>query len=197
MKQHLNTLLIALAIILSAYFLGTAFKNRNKTQESIKVTGLGETDFTSNLIVWNGSFSKKNSVLKDAYTELDSDREKIKTYLISGVFRENQMFFKWYGGFYRTALKTFDYFFVQNESSKKLLQSIGFNNVKISGDTRFDRVASILERDNSLDFIEQFKNNTTIIVIGSSWPKDEARKIYHCSTQYKSGTNTRIKAIDY
>ena len=48
MKQHLNTLLIALAIILSAYFLGTAFKNRNKTQESIKVTGLGETDFTSN-----------------------------------------------------------------------------------------------------------------------------------------------------
>jgi 3-deoxy-D-manno-octulosonic-acid transferase len=97
----------------------------------------------------------------------------IKTYLISGVFRENQMFFKWYGGFYRNALKTFDYFFVQNESSKKLLQSIGFTNVKIAGDTRFDRVVSILERDNSLDFIEQFKNNTTTIVVGSSWPKDE------------------------
>ena len=97
----------------------------------------------------------------------------IKTYLISGVFRENQMFFKWYGGFYRNALKTFDYFFVQNESSKKRLQSIGFTNVKISGDTRFDRVVSILERDNSLDFIEQFKNNTTTIVVGSSWPKDE------------------------
>ena len=98
----------------------------------------------------------------------------IKTYLISGVLRENQMFFKWYGGFYRSALKTFDYFFVQNESSKKLLQSIGFTNVKISGDTRFDRVVSILERDNSLDFIKQFKNNTTTIVVGSSWPKDEA-----------------------
>jgi 3-deoxy-D-manno-octulosonic-acid transferase len=83
------------------------------------------------------------------------------------------MFFKWYGGFYRNALKTFDYFFVQNESSKKLLQSIGFTNVKIAGDTRFDRVVSILERDNSLDFIEQFKNNTTTIVVGSSWPKDE------------------------
>ena len=97
----------------------------------------------------------------------------IKTYLISGIFRENQAFFKWYGGFYRNALNTFDYFFVQNESSKKLLQSIGYQNVKISGDTRFDRVVSILDRDNSLAFIEQFKNNTTTIVIGSSWPKDE------------------------
>ncbi len=100
-------------------------------------------------------------------------KQQIKTYLISGILRENQAFFKWYGGFYRNALKTFDYFFVQNESSKKLLQSIGFNNVKVSGDTRFDRVVSILERDNSLDFIEQFKDNKTTIVIGSSWPKDE------------------------
>jgi len=70
-------------------------------------------------------------------------------------------------------LKTFTYFFVQNETSKKLLQSIGFENVKISGDTRFDRVVAILEKDNTLDFIEQFKNNQTTIVIGSSWPKDE------------------------
>lgn len=100
-------------------------------------------------------------------------KQQIKTYLISGILRENQAFFKCYGGFYRNALKTFDYFFVQNESSKKLLQSIGFNNVKVSGDTRFDRVVSILERDNSLDFIEQFKDNKTTIVIGSSWPKDE------------------------
>ena len=98
---------------------------------------------------------------------------KIKTYLISGIFRENQAFFKWFGGFYRNALKSFEYFFVQNESSKNLLQSIGFNNVKISGDTRFDRVVSILERDNSLDFIDEFKNNYLTIVIGSSWPKDE------------------------
>lgn len=101
-------------------------------------------------------------------------KQKIKTYLISGILRENQAFFKWYGEFYRNALKTFDFFFVQNESSKNLLQSIGFNNVKVSGDTRFDRVVSILERDNSLDFIEQFKDNKTTIVIGSSWPKDES-----------------------
>ena len=101
-------------------------------------------------------------------------KRTIKTYLISGIFRENQAFFKGYGGFYRNALNTFDYFFVQNENSKKLLESIGFTNVKISGDTRFDRVVSILERDNSLDFIEQFKDQKTTIVIGSSWPKDES-----------------------
>jgi 3-deoxy-D-manno-octulosonic-acid transferase len=99
--------------------------------------------------------------------------QNCKTYLISGIFREKQLFFKWYGGFYRKALHTFDYFFVQNESSKTLLKSIGFTNVKVSGDTRFDRVVSILERDNTLDFVEQFINNKTTIVIGSSWPKDE------------------------
>ena len=115
---------------------------------------------------------------------------QIKTYLISGIFREKQAFFKWYGGFYRNALKTFDYFFVQNDSSKKLLQSIDFNNVKVSGDTRFDRVVSILERDNSLDFIEQFKNNQTTIVIGSSWPKDE-----NLLVQYINNASENVKFI--
>lgn len=112
----------------------------------------------------------------------------IKTYLISGIFREKQAFFKWYGGFYRNALNTFDFFFVQNESSKKLLQSIGHQNVKISGDTRFDRVVSILERNNRLDYIEEFKNETTTIVVGSSWPKDEnllVTFINQCSNEVK------------
>lgn len=98
---------------------------------------------------------------------------KIPTYLISGIFRENQLFFRWYGGFYRNALKTFDYFFVQNENSKKLLQSIGFHNVKISGDTRFDRVSKILNQINNIESIEKFKNGVLTIVIGSSWSKDE------------------------
>ncbi|BCY27442.1 3-deoxy-D-manno-octulosonic acid transferase [Flavobacterium okayamense] len=107
-------------------------------------------------------------------------RLNISTYLVSGIFREKQAFFKWYGRFYRDALKTFNHFFVQNDSSKQLIQSIGFNNVTISGDTRFDRVVDILNRDNSLDFIENFRfldsarnDKATLIVIGSSWPKDE------------------------
>ncbi len=95
------------------------------------------------------------------------------TYLISGIFRKDQVFFKWYGGFYRKALETFTYFFVQNEDSKTLLQRLGKTNVIISGDTRFDRVAAILEKDNTLKFISDFKNDTLTIVVGSSWPKDE------------------------
>ncbi len=107
-------------------------------------------------------------------------KRQVSTYLISGIFRKKQAFFKWYGGFYRKALKTFDHFFVQNDSSKQLIQSIGFTNVTVSGDTRFDRVTAILERNNSLDFIEDFvsldssrNHKATTIVIGSSWPKDE------------------------
>ena len=106
-------------------------------------------------------------------------KEGIKTYLISGILRKNQLFFKWYGGFFREALDTFTYFFVQNDSSKKLLLQLGKTNVAVSGDTRFDRVVAILEKDNSLDFIEDFlsvraqSRTTTTIVIGSSWPKDE------------------------
>lgn len=105
-----------------------------------------------------------------------SELQKLNTptYLISGIFRKNQLFFKWYGTFYRKALDSFTYFFVQNESSKKLLQKLGKTNVAVSGDTRFDRVAAILEKDNTLDFISKFKNETLTVVIGSSWPKDES-----------------------
>jgi 3-deoxy-D-manno-octulosonic-acid transferase len=112
------------------------------------------------------------------------------TYLISGILRKNQLFFKWYGGFYRKALNTFTYFFVQNESSKKLLQQLGKANVAVSGDTRFDRVASILEKDNSLDFISEFKNDTLTIVVGSSWPKDE-----NLLVDYINQTSEKVKFI--
>ncbi|KAF2511879.1 3-deoxy-D-manno-octulosonic acid transferase [Flavobacterium foetidum] len=102
------------------------------------------------------------------------EKNQTPTYLISGIFRDSQMFFKWYGGFYRKALKAFTCFFVQNESSKQKIEAIGFKNAIVSGDTRFDRVAAILERDNSLDFIANFKQNQPLIIAGSSWPKDEA-----------------------
>jgi 3-deoxy-D-manno-octulosonic-acid transferase len=100
-------------------------------------------------------------------------KRNIPTYLISGIFREKQAFFRWYGGFYRKALESFTHFFVQNESSLQLLQRLGLQNATISGDTRFDRVASIVEKDNSLEYIARFKADKTTIVIGSSWPKDE------------------------
>ena len=114
----------------------------------------------------------------------------IPAYLISGIFRENQIFFKWYGQLHRNALNAFRYFFVQNEISKKLLLQLGKTNVLVSGDTRFDRVATILEKDNTLAFISEFKNDTLTIVIGSSWPKDEELLI-----QYINSCTQKVKFI--
>lgn len=100
-------------------------------------------------------------------------KRNIPTYLISGVFRKNQAFFKSYGGFMRKALLAFNHFFVQEEISKNLLNSIGFENVTISGDTRFDRVSNQLKMNNYLDFAEIFIGNSLCIVFGSTWPEDE------------------------
>ena len=100
--------------------------------------------------------------------------KQIKTILVSGIFRENQSFFKGYGGWMRKSLQTFDHFFVQNNESVRLLNKIGFNNTTLSGDTRFDRVYEITKQEIDLSFAEKFKNNKTTLVAGSTWPKDEA-----------------------
>ncbi|AXG69685.1 3-deoxy-D-manno-octulosonic acid transferase [Kordia sp. SMS9] len=101
-------------------------------------------------------------------------KQHIHTISISTIFRSSQVFFKFYGSWMRKSLRAFDHIFVQDETSQQLLKRINFTDVTISGDTRFDRVLEILDRDNSLSFIENFKNNTTTIVIGSSWQEDEA-----------------------
>tara|TARA_R110002051_G_scaffold186206_3_gene255550 strand:+ start:8579 stop:9814 length:1236 start_codon:yes stop_codon:yes gene_type:complete len=95
------------------------------------------------------------------------------TFLVSALFKENQIYFKWFGSFMRKALLNFTHIFVQNKKSNYLLKSIGINNVSISGDTRFDRVSEILESDNSLAFMQHFKNDTFCFVAGSTWPDDE------------------------
>lgn len=100
-------------------------------------------------------------------------KKEIPTVLVSGILRKDQIFFKFYGGFMRKSLQAFHHFFVQNQTSKELLKSINFENVTISGDTRFDRVSKILEQDNSLTFINEFKNNEYTIVAGSTWKEDE------------------------
>lgn len=100
-------------------------------------------------------------------------KQGVPTILISGIFRKKQSFFKWYGGFMRKKLTAFNHFFVQNQTSKDLLNSISFNNVTIAGDTRFDRVYDILQQDNSLDFISEFKNNQYTVIAGSTWKEDE------------------------
>ena len=93
MKSILNSIIIGLAIIITAYTFSSAYKNRNQKSNTISVTGLGEKDFVSDLIVWSGGFIKKSMVLKDAYAELDKDRESIKNYLISKGIKSNQIIF--------------------------------------------------------------------------------------------------------
>jgi 3-deoxy-D-manno-octulosonic-acid transferase len=107
----------------------------------------------------------------------------IPTILISGIFRKDQIFFQAYGGWMRKALHAFTHFFVQNEDSNSLLKNIGFTNITISGDTRFDRVASILDQDNHLDFLTEFTKDKTIMVSGSTWPVDEAYLIKFINQQ--------------
>ena len=105
--------------------------------------------------------------------------EMIPTVLVSGIFRKNQVFFQWYGGWMRKVLRSFSHFFVQDEKSSKLLSSIGFENHTMIGDTRFDRVHEILNENNQLDFIDEFKDDKYTLVAGSTWKEDEALLVHY------------------
>lgn len=96
-----------------------------------------------------------------------------KLYLVSGIFRENQLFFKPYGAWYRKMLTWFDHFFVQNEESADLLKSLGLLNTTTTGDSRFDRVAKIASESNEIGIISEFSKNSPVIVCGSTWGGDE------------------------
>jgi 3-deoxy-D-manno-octulosonic-acid transferase len=98
----------------------------------------------------------------------------VPVYSVSSIFREGQVFFRWYGRQYGRVLKCFTHFFVQNEQSQRLLANIGLTNVTITGDTRFDRVLQIKEQAKALPVVEQFVGDCPhVFVAGSSWPPDE------------------------
>ena len=100
----------------------------------------------------------------------------VPVYSVSSIFREDQIFFKWYGHQYAYVLKCFSRFFVQNEESKDLLATIGIINVDVVGDTRFDRVLQIKEQAKQLPIVEAFVRGDSpckVFVAGSSWPPDE------------------------
>ncbi len=103
-------------------------------------------------------------------------KRDLKAILISAVFRKNQAFFKWYGSYIKSALFAFNHIFTQDESSKSLLEHIDYNSVSVSGDTRFDRVSNQLKIDNTVSFIEGFKDRKLCVVFGSTWPEDD--KLY-------------------
>ena len=94
-------------------------------------------------------------------------------YIISGIFRPGQVFFKWYGGLHRKMLGFVNHFFVQDEQSGQLLQNINIANVTISGDTRFDRVWANAQHPKQIPAIAEFNAGHKVFIAGSTWPQDE------------------------
>lgn len=104
----------------------------------------------------------------------EAKNRNIPLLLISGIFRNSQPFFKWYGSFYRKMLACFTHFFVQDNNSVHLLNSLTSNkNVSLSGDTRFDRVIEIATQFQPIKAIEDFIGNSKVIVAGSTWTEDD------------------------
>jgi 3-deoxy-D-manno-octulosonic-acid transferase len=99
--------------------------------------------------------------------------KNIKTILISGIFRENQVFFKTNFSWYRNQLNAFSHFFVQDKTSVDLLHKIGFKNVSLAGDTRFDRVYQLVLQKKEIPFFNEFSANATVLIAGSTWLPDQ------------------------
>ena len=98
---------------------------------------------------------------------------EIPLYIISGIFRPGQVFFKWYGGLHRKILSFVTHFYVQDDASVQLLQNIGITNVTPSGDTRFDRVWANAQQPKELPLVASFVGKSKVFIAGSTWPDDE------------------------
>jgi 3-deoxy-D-manno-octulosonic-acid transferase len=110
------------------------------------------------------------------------NNRKIRTFLISGVFRKQQPFFKWYGAWMRKSLQSFEHFFLQDADSLQALTLLDFENASVNGDTRFDRVSHQIEMDNTLDFADAFTHDNLCVVCGSTWPEDDAMILPYINT---------------
>lgn len=105
-------------------------------------------------------------------------RRNIPVYIVSAIFRKEQLFFKWYGGMYRKVLSYFTHIFVQDDASRELLSKYGVTNVSVFGDTRFDRVQDVYKNTKQVPMVDLFVNNNRsdnqlTMVAGSSWQQDE------------------------
>ena len=107
---------------------------------------------------------------------------KIPLLLVSGIFRQSQPFFKWYGGFHRSMLKCFSHLFVQTQKAADLLATINIANTSVSGDTRFDRVLEIAAKAQYYKEIEAFCDGKPVIVAGSTWTDDDEELDHYANT---------------
>jgi len=100
-------------------------------------------------------------------------RKSIPVYIVSGIFRDSQPFFRWYGSLWRGMLKKVKHFFLQNQESASLLASIGISCYTVTGDTRFDRVIQVTNNHFNNPLLDGFSKNSMVMVCGSTWPQDE------------------------
>jgi 3-deoxy-D-manno-octulosonic-acid transferase len=105
---------------------------------------------------------------------IEAKKRSIELYSFSTIFREKQIYFRSYGGYFKEILHAFRHIFVQDEISKNLLQSIDYQEITKTGDTRFDRVQQIANAVKTIPFIENFKDNKQLLVVGSAWANDMA-----------------------
>lgn len=106
------------------------------------------------------------------------NKNEIPVYFVSSIFRSSQIFFQWYGSFFRNMLKLVTHFFVQDNASIELLKQAGINNCTLTGDTRFDRVAGFVSNAKQIPQLESFAKDHLIFVAGSTWPDDEVLIIH-------------------
>lgn len=100
-------------------------------------------------------------------------KNEVPVLIFAAIFRPEQVFFKWWGGFYRSMLSVFDTILVQNTASQQLLASVeNIQKVIVAGDTRFDRVVQLVEQGRELPEIETFVGGVPCLVIGSAWAQD-------------------------
>ena len=157
--KNLNALIIAIAVILTGYILGNAFKNRYDYQNTIAVTGAGKTDFESDLVVWSGYFQKKSPELKEAYAQLDSDRNIIKGYLKDKGIKDEEIVFS-------SVSINRDYESYYDQNGKYVSRFSGYN---------LEQSVSI--QSNNIDQIESLSREVTELI-------NRGVELYSNSPQY-------------
>ena len=161
--------------ILLTFFSPSGFEIRKKYEYADWIIYM-PIDFPSNAHFFVKTVNPKLTIfIKYEYWYYflrELNRKKKSILVISTRFRKNQLFFHPLGGFYRQALQWIDFFFLQDENSKYLVEKIGIKQTKIAGDTRFDRVIKIANEIGELEIINKFKDQERVVVIGSSWNSD-------------------------
>jgi hypothetical protein len=147
MKNYINTILIACSVIIAGYLLASGYQNRAKVSQAISVTGSGEENFTSDLIVWRASFSKRDMVLKQAYADLNTDQKTIRKYLTSKGVKSDEIVFEAVD-----IQKDFNYDYDENGQ----LRNTNFNGYSLS--------QSLKIQSKNVDVVENISREVTELI---------------------------------